>query len=163
MQKQTALDARKLIGKKKHPFRLYPDKILTQVAEAFEETEEDKALAIKTAIMMSNALKGKGIGLAAPQIGVSKRLIIGETPHWRFCLINPEIAKASVRKTAFEEGCLSVPNMRLKVYRPKQITVRGFSLDWKPVKIKARGLLAACLQHEIDHLNGITLANQPVS
>lgn len=151
----------KALKKKKLPFVLFPAEVLTQIAESYTEEETDDMIA--TAIQMSKALKGHGIGLAAPQIGVSKRLIIGELKPWRFCIVNPEIVKASLGTTVFEEGCLSVPNMKLKVRRPKQITVRGFSLDWKPVKIKARGILAACLQHEIDHLNGITLANQPGS
>lgn len=147
---------------KKHPILMYPNKILTQVAEPFEKTMEEDELLLKTAMLMGKILEGRGIGLAAPQIGVSKRLIIGKTNHWRFCIVNPEVVKSSRNTCKMEEACLSVPNMKLVVSRPKQITVRGLSLDWKPVKIKARGLLAACLQHEIDHLNGITLANQPV-
>lgn len=149
----------KALKAKKNPIVLYPNDMLTQVAEEYTEDETDDAT--KTAILMSKVLEGRGIGLAAPQIGVSKRLIIGKTKHWRFCIVNPEIAKQSRGTCKMEEACLSVPNMKLIVSRPKQIVVRGFDLMWRPVKIKARGLLAACLQHEIDHLNGITLANQP--
>lgn len=154
----NAAEMEKALKAKKNPIVLYPNDILTQVAEEYTEDESDDAM--KTAILMTKVLEGRGIGLAAPQIGVSKRLIIGNTKAWRFTIVNPEIAKASIRSAKMEEACLSVPNMKLVVSRPKQITVRGFDLLWRPVKIKARGLLAACLQHEIDHLNGITLANQ---
>ena len=157
----NAAQMEQALKQKKNPIVVYPNEILLQVAEEYEKDELDEAQ--KVAVLMSKVLKGRGIGLAAPQIGVSKRLIIGETKAWRFCIVNPEIAKASMRTCKMEEACLSIPNMKMAVSRPKQITVRGFDLLWRPVKIKARGLLAACLQHEIDHLNGITLANQPGS
>jgi peptide deformylase len=160
------MDSTTLNSKTAPSIVLWPTAILSQVAEPFDEAYDFDELeeARELARMMFEALQGKGIGLAAPQIGVSKRLIIGNcnqgAQQWRFALINPEIVKASDQTCTYEEGCLSVPKLRLKVQRPKQVTVKGINLRGEPTKIKARGLLAACLQHEIDHLNGITLANR---
>ena len=142
----------------KKSLAIWPAEVLSLVAA---DCERGDITLIPLAMKMNNLLRNRGIGLAAPQIGVSKRLIVGQGPGWRFALINPVIVKSSMQTATLEEGCLSVPGVKLTVTRPKQITVHGFALDWKPVKIKARGLLSACLQHEIDHLNGITLANRP--
>jgi peptide deformylase len=100
-----------------------------------------------------------GIGLAAPQVGVSKRLIVvdlsvGERKDDLIVLVNPEIVKKEGSVTC-EEGCLSVPDIREKVARPYRVTVRGLDLEGQPVEIDAEDLLARVLCHEIDHLDGI--------
>ena len=103
-----------------------------------------------------------GVGLAAPQIGVSQRLIVvefgGETDDEDvelYVVVNPEIVEASDEMVAGVEGCLSVPDMIGEVFRHEKITVKGLTVKGKPFKLKAEGWLARIFQHEIDHLNGI--------
>jgi len=105
----------------------------------------------------------KGIGLAAPQVGVSKRLIVFRLGSVSCILINPIITKRKLGKTRSMEGCLSFPQTlgsqgkRVQISRDKQITVTGFNQYWKPVKLKLYGLDSCVVQHEIDHLNGVTI------
>jgi len=104
-----------------------------------------------------------GIGLAAPQIGISKRLIIIEIPDSedythpgeRFILCNPDIVKASRETAIGQEGCLSVTGYVGMVERTKQVIVRGQDLKGRKVRVKVEGFLARVFQHEIDHLNGV--------
>ncbi len=94
-----------------------------------------------------------GIGLAAPQIGVSKALVVIDDGNGLYKLANPRIVKGSGWYTQ-EEGCLSVPGVGIKVRRLKSIVVEALDEEGKKVTIKADGLLARVFQHEIDHLNG---------
>jgi peptide deformylase len=97
-----------------------------------------------------------GIGLAAPQIAVQQRLIVvdvSETKDQPIALINPEIVQ-STGDITWEEGCLSLPGVYAKVTRPSDILVRGMDRDGKQIEFEANDLLAVCIQHEIDHLNG---------
>jgi len=99
-----------------------------------------------------------GIGLAAPQLGRGQRLItvdlsVGEKPDELIILVNPEILEEE-GETIEEEGCLSVPEIREKVIRPRRVLVRGLTLEGKEVEIEARNLLARVFSHEIDHLEG---------
>ncbi|HET6232777.1 MAG TPA: peptide deformylase [Longimicrobiaceae bacterium] len=99
-----------------------------------------------------------GIGLAAPQIGVSRRVIVvdvkeeGSEP---FVLLNPRIVEKSERREKGEEGCLSIPGISGVVDRPAEIVVEGLDRAGKPVRMEAGELLARCLQHEVDHLDGV--------
>ena len=100
-----------------------------------------------------------GIGLAAPQVGVSQRLIVvdlsvGENKDDLIVLVNPEIVAREGEVTC-EEGCLSVPDIREKVARPYRVTVRGLDLEGRPAEVEGEDLLARVLCHEIDHLDGI--------
>jgi len=100
-----------------------------------------------------------GIGLAAPQVGVSKRLIVvdlsvGERKDDLIVLVNPEIVRKE-GKVICEEGCLSVPDIREKVARPYRVTVSGLDLEGQTVEVEAEDLLARVLCHEVDHLDGI--------
>lgn len=101
--------------------------------------------------------KPKGVGLAANQVNVCKRVFIIKTKGLRQVFINPVITKASKQTVKSEENCLSCPNITVTVVRHKQITVTGFDTDWKPIKRKLRGLESIVAQHEMYHLNGITL------
>ena len=104
--------------------------------------------------MIDTMYKFDGVGLAAPQVGILKRIIvidIGEGPR---VFINPVIKKATGMQTG-EEGCLSSPNTFGNVDRPETLIVEAFDIDGKPVKVKAKGLEAVVLSHEIDHLDGI--------
>ena len=100
-----------------------------------------------------------GIGLAAPQIGVSRRLIVVDV-NWREQdrhprgYVNPEIVFIE-GTMVFEEGCLSVPGFQSEVKRASRVVVKAFDPDGKPVEVDAEGIEAVCFQHEIDHLNGL--------
>jgi peptide deformylase len=95
----------------------------------------------------------RGIGLAAPQVGRTERLAIVEVDDERFVLINPEIVERDGRAKG-EEGCLSIPDIYADVERPETITVRALDESFAPYQIEAGGLLARCIQHEVDHLDG---------
>jgi len=109
--------------------------------------------------MVETVHAAPGIGLAAPQVGVNKRLIVvdlsvGEDPEALHIVVNPEIVAQS-GEAVCEEGCLSVPDIKEKVARPYRVTVRGLDLDGRPVEIEGEDLLARAFCHEIDHLNGV--------
>jgi peptide deformylase len=110
--------------------------------------------------MLETMYAAPGIGLAAPQVGVSKRVIVldiarkDEPPH-PLRLANPEIVWVSDDDVSYEEGCLSVPDHYAEVLRPRAVRVRFLDANDELREIKADGLLATCLQHEIDHLDGI--------
>ena len=96
-----------------------------------------------------------GIGLAAPQVGVSLKIFTVNLEEKIYVFINPEIKDISVDKIPFEEGCLSVQKIWGPVVRPKKLTIKALDEKGKPVKIRAKGLLARVIQHETDHLKGI--------
>ena len=101
-----------------------------------------------------------GIGLAAIQIGVPKRVVTvdlakKDDPAEPQVFINPEIVWSSEEKATYEEGCLSIPEYYEEVERPESVRVKFLDREGKPQEIEADGLLATCLQHEIDHLNGV--------
>ncbi|WP_027183070.1 peptide deformylase [Desulfovibrio inopinatus] len=135
----------------------YPDPRLAEKCSAIEEvTPELRALAEEMAeIMYTN----EGIGLAAPQVGESCRLVVIDLsgPEKRedlHVLVNPVIVEKE-GETEFEEGCLSVTNYRSVVQRAEKVKVRATDLDGNLMEIDADGLLAICLQHELDHLDGV--------
>jgi|SRR5680860_22671 len=99
--------------------------------------------------------QNNGVGLAAIQIGEPTRIIVCEIDDKFYTFINPEIIKSFPETSAMEEGCLSLPNMYGEVERPKKISLKAIDFDGKKIKIKAFGLLARVVQHEIDHLDGI--------
>jgi peptide deformylase len=105
--------------------------------------------------MMDTMHKWDGLGLAAPQVGVLKRIIVIDLyeENTQFVLINPVIISTKGEQEC-EEGCLSFPNKFGKVRRPKEIVVEALNLDGKKVRVEGKDLLAQCLSHEIDHLDG---------
>ncbi len=111
--------------------------------------------------MMETMHKWDGLGLAGPQVGVLKRIIVIDLYEegMQFTLINPVVVKTKGTQEV-EEGCLSFPNKFGKVERPKEVTVEALDLDGKKVKIKAKDLLAQALCHEIDHLNGVLFTDK---
>lgn len=133
---------------------LYPNDGLREVCKPIDEmTDRIDRLIDDMLYTMYNA---PGIGLAAPQIAVQERLIVvdvSEKNNEPLALINPEIIQSSGRIT-WEEGCLSLPGIYENVNRPSDILVRGMNRDGKMVEFEANELLAICIQHEIDHLNG---------
>jgi peptide deformylase len=135
----------------------YPDPVLRRKGVPVTEFDDDlKQLAEDMAETMYAA---PGIGLAAPQVGVSKRLVVidcapKDEPPQLMVLVNPEIAEGE-GECFEEEGCLSVPDFYAQVHHNRQVTIRYQDLGGKPHQLAADGLLAIACQHEIDHLNGI--------
>ncbi len=110
--------------------------------------------------MFETMYAAPGIGLAAIQIGVPQRLVTmdlakKDAPKAPQVFINPEITWASAEKASYDEGCLSIPDYYEEVERPKAVKVKYLDLDGTEHEIEADGLLATCLQHEIDHINGV--------
>ncbi len=142
-----------------------PDPVLRRKAHPVETFDKN----LKTLIddMVETMREAPGVGLAAPQIGLSDRLIVVEyyehdedeenedAPKKVWAVLNPEIIKASEEKTMGVEGCLSIPGLLGEVERHAAIQVKGLNKHDKPIKIKAEGWLARIFQHEIDHLNGV--------
>ena len=141
------------------PILLIPDQRLKTESELVTDiTDEIRTLA---ADMLETMYDAPGIGLAAVQIGVMKRLLVidvagKEEPRAPMVVINPEITWASDEEFSIhEEGCLSIPDYYEEVERPAKIRVRYMDLDGTTQEIDAEGILATCLQHEIDHLDGV--------
>lgn len=130
--------------------------VLRRPAAEIAEIGDELRLLIEE--MFETMYDAEGIGLAGPQIGESKRVIVvdvGEEGREPFALINPRVVESDSRTEKAEEGCLSMPGLAALVQRPAAVTVEGLDPDGLPVTIRAEGLLARCLQHEIDHLDGI--------
>lgn len=133
----------------------YPDPALRKTArDICAATSQIKMLAEKMLSLMNEA---EGIGLAATQLGVELRLIVADVLHDGsppLMLANPVVELASKETCKNEEGCLSMPGVRAMVTRPAQIEVSALDIEGRKVTLKADGLFATCLQHEIDHLDG---------
>ncbi|HBG47034.1 MAG TPA: peptide deformylase [Deltaproteobacteria bacterium] len=140
----------------------YPDPFLKTKATPVDKVDDGIRKLIDD--MVETMYVAKGIGLASVQVGVDKRVIVldvpGEEENERVkgknlvALVNPEIVSAE-GETVYEEGCLSVPGFTADVERASRLKVRALDRDGKPVEIKAGGLFAIALQHEIDHIDGI--------
>ena len=140
------------------PIQFVPDPVLRKSALPVENIT-DKTLQLLDD-MAETMYDAPGIGLAGPQIGELKRLIVMDCSQddekselWQ--MINPEVIELSEDNSTLEEGCLSIPGHTAEVSRPDWIKLRFTDIKGKEQQIKAEGLLAACIQHEIDHLNGI--------
>lgn len=132
----------------------FPDERLRKIARPVEEVNDE----IKTLVgdMFDTMKDEKGIGLAATQINVHQRVVVmdvSEEQNEPRVFINPEITKRE-GSTISEEGCLSVPNNYAKVDRAEKVTVTALDVDGKSFELEADGLLAICIQHELDHLKG---------
>ena len=114
----------------------------------------DKRLRTLLDDMADTMYKADGVGLAAPQVGILKRVVVIDVGDGLIELVNPEIISAE-GKAEGPEGCLSVPGRRGMVERPERVTVAAQNRDGKPIQIEATELLAVCLCHEIDHLDGV--------
>ena len=137
---------------------IIPDKRLRLKSEPVKAV--DKTLRALIDDMFETMYAAPGIGLAAIQIGVARRVVTmdlakKDEPKQPQVFINPEVIWASEEKAIYEEGCLSIPEYYEEVERPKSVKVKYLDLDLKPQEIEADGLLATCLQHEIDHTNGV--------
>lgn len=133
----------------------YPDSRLHKVAKPV--TNFDERLKKLVADMTETMYAAPGIGLAATQIDVHEQILVidvSEDGNELRVLINPELLWASEEKHFFDEGCLSVPGIYDGVERPDRVKVRAMDVEGKPYEIDADGLLATCIQHEMDHLKG---------
>jgi len=138
----------------------YPDNVLKGKSPAADPADPDLRRLIDD--MIETMYASAGIGLAAPQIGVKKRVIvvdIGREDQPLIAVVNPEIVLAEGLVES-EEGCLSVPEYIAHLKRAERIVVRGFDRNGKPVEIEAEGLLARAFQHEIDHLDGVLIIDR---
>jgi peptide deformylase len=140
------------------PIIVLPDARLRQRSEPVAEiTDEIRTLAQD---MLDTMYDAPGIGLAAIQVGVPKRLVVidlakPEEDKRPVVLVNPEITWSSEEKRTYEEGCLSIPEYYEEVERPDRVRFRYCNLDGETVEAEGDGVLATCVQHEIDHLNGV--------
>jgi peptide deformylase len=139
------------------PIVKIPDPVLRQIAKPVDEiTDGVRQLLDDMAATMYDA---PGIGLAAPQINVSQRLVVidcgkDDAPEL-YKMVNPEIIALSEEQAVLEEGCLSIPDQTAEVKRPAEVSIRYLDETGTTQTLTADGLLAACIQHEIDHLNGV--------
>jgi peptide deformylase len=140
------------------PILTEPNKLLRQISKPLEKVTKDEQTLMND--MLDTMYAANGIGLAAIQIGVPKRIIvidISKDPEKKkpMYFVNPIIKNKNVKKTTYEEGCLSVPNQFAEIDRPSKCEVEYLDYNGKKQLLKADGLLATCIQHEMDHLEGI--------
>ncbi len=140
------------------PILVAPDPRLKAKAQKVEAVDDD----IRTLIddMLETMYDAPGIGLAAPQVGVLKRVIVldvagKDEPPAPMALVNPEVIWESDELSTYEEGCLSLPTHYAEVERPAVVKVRFLDRDGAKQEVEADGLFATCVQHEIDHLDGV--------
>jgi len=136
-----------------------PDAVLRRKARPIQDFGQDLQTLIDD--MVETLRDAPGVGLAAPQVGVSQRVIVveygeeEEAPPKLYTLVNPEITRRAEETIMGVEGCLSIPGLVGDVVRPVSVTVKGQSRQGQPMKLKADGWLARIIQHEIDHLDGV--------
>ena len=143
------------------PILVIPDTKLRQTAEPVAAVDDDVRALVDD--MFETMYDAPGIGLAAPQVGVLRRVIVLDVAKRRdeeavpqpIAMINPVITRASGEKATFEEGCLSIPDYYEEVERPAVVAVSYLDRDGQPGSLEAEGILAVCIQHEIDHLDGV--------
>ncbi len=140
------------------PLVYLPDPLLREVSKPVERF--DASLRAFAGDMLETMYAAPGIGLAAIQVAEPLRLVVidlakedeEKAPH---VFVNPTIVQASDERSLYDEGCLSIPDYYAEVERPARVRVEYFDVDGKPQAMEADGLMATCLQHEIDHLNGV--------
>ena len=143
-----------------------PDKILKQSCDPIERVDDDLRKLLDD--MLETMYDAPGIGLAAPQVGILRRAITIDVsrrdeddesdapiPKNPIMMINPEIVWSSDEPSLYDEGCLSIPDYYAEIERPAEVIVKFLDRDGKENELKADGILATCVQHEIDHLDGI--------
>jgi peptide deformylase len=146
-----------------------PDPVLRRKARLVTSFDTDLQTLVED--MIETLRDAPGVGLAAPQVGISERLIVVEypeddeqenSPKKLYVVVNPEIKEISEETEMGIEGCLSIPNLHGEVERALSVTVKGQTRRGQPVRIKAHAWLARIFQHEIDHLNGVVFTDRAV-
>ena len=151
-----------------HSLEIYKmgDDVLRQNSKRISKV--DNSIRILAKEMLESMYAAKGIGLAAPQIGINKELLVidvnfEDSAAEPLILINPEITAYGSTLSTYEEGCLSIPGVYLNVIRPSTIKLKFRDEMGRPRKMKADGLLARCIQHEMDHLKGVLFVDRVTS
>ena len=139
------------------PIITVPDEILKKKSEPIETVGENEKKLIKD--LFETMYHHKGIGLAAIQVGIPKRIIVldviqKDDQKKPLCFINPIIKNLSDEKSKYEEGCLSIPNTFIEIERPKKCLVEYIDIDGKKKNMECDNLLSTCIQHEVNHLDG---------
>jgi peptide deformylase len=133
---------------------IHPNETLRTVCEPVEAFGDEIGQIIQT--MRATMAAAAGIGLAGPQIGITRRIaLVG-----KFAMINPEIVWRSEAQTVLDEGCLSIPGSRTRVLRPSSVEVEYFDISGLKKKIRLNGIMGRCALHEIDHLDGILIIDR---
>src|SRR5487761_136007 len=140
-----------------YPIRQFGDPVLRQRAREIEEV--DGALVRLVEDMFETMYQAPGVGLAAPQVGVERRVFVYDIGDGPGVVINPVIVE-SRGEWSYDEGCLSIPDLSWTVVRPNEVHLRGVSVDGEEIDIEADELLARCFQHEMDHLDGILIVER---
>jgi peptide deformylase len=135
------------------PIRLFGDPVLTMAAEPVETFDKELRVLVKD--LTDTMLDAPGVGLAATQIGVSARVFTYDVDETLGHLVNPVIGVLSDEEQDGEEGCLSFPGLSFPTTRRQRVVASGFNMYGDPVTIEGSALLARCIQHEVDHLDGI--------
>ena len=142
----------------KRKILIEPDPILRKKCESLEQVDDDVRKLMKE--MLETMYEAPGIGLAAVQVGILKRLIVIDISKDKekrdpLFLVNPKIVHQSKETSIYEEGCLSLPGQFAEIERPAKCVLKYVNYNGNEEELKAEGLLATCIQHEVDHLNGI--------
>jgi peptide deformylase len=140
-----------------YTIRLFGDPVLKQRAKDVTEIDGDLVRVINT--MFETMYEARGVGLAAPQVGIQKRFFTYDVDDEPGVLINPEVVDGS-GEWVYDEGCLSVPGLHFEIARPNLVTVRGLDVNGNEVIVEADELMGRMLQHEIDHLDGVLLLDR---
>ena len=137
--------------------RVYGDPVLKQVAHAVDQV--DGSLVRLVDDMVETMYDSEGAGLAATQVGIQKRLFVYDVGDGPSVIINPVIVE-STGEWYHDEGCLSIPGLRLGIIRPAQVHIRGVDLDGEEVSVEADDFLGRVFQHEVDHLDGVLMVER---
>ncbi len=139
------------------PIRVYGDPVLTQVAQPVEDIDGRVAALAET--MIETMYEAPGVGLAANQVGVQRRLFVYDKGDGPVVVVNPVIVETAGEWT-YEEGCLSVPGLSWEITRPDAVHLRGYDLDGREIDIETDEFEGRIFQHEMDHLDGVLLVER---
>jgi peptide deformylase len=135
------------------------DDVLRKKAKPVDKIDDRVEILITD--MIETMYDANGVGLAAPQVGILKRIVVVDIGEGIHALINPEIIKETGEQIDYE-GCLSIPGVRAKVKRPAEVVVRALDLNGSEIEIKGSGLMARAICHELDHLDGILFIDKAI-
>ncbi len=139
--------------------RKYPDPVLRRSSAAVKVEEINDSLRNLIDNMLETMYIFKGVGLAAPQVGMLTQVVTIDIGQGPISLINPQIIETEGEETA-EEGCLSIPDVYLEIKRGRRIAVTAINIKGKEIALEAEGLLARVIQHEVDHLKGVLILDR---
>ena len=138
--------------------RTFGDPVLKTRAAPVEDFDE--SLERLAEDMLTTMREQEGVGLAANQVGLLKRVLVAALEDEEYVLVNPVIEELAETTDTVPEGCLSIPGIHVEVERPTAITISGQDASGKPIRIEAEGLLARIFQHEVDHLDGVLILDR---